>query len=190
MSSSTKPDRRVERTRQEIVAAFRALLFERGYARLSVRGIIERANIGRSTFYEHFQNIEDVLRQTLAPLLTPLADTLGGRGAAADLEFVVRHMSESRAQTGAILLGPSRRVVRRYLAELLEERIAVHRARRRDATPLLPPAIVAEYLAEAQLSLITISLAGNGACAPASIARALFVTTNAAAKALIAEPSS
>lgn len=186
MSSSTKPDRRVERTRQQIIAAFRALLFESGYARLSVRGIIERANVGRSTFYEHFESKEDVLRRTLAPILQPLADTLAAHRSAAGLESVVRHMRETRAMTGAILLGPSRRIVQRHLAELLEARIAEVCARRRDAMPLLPPAIVAAYLAEAQLSLLTMSLAGNLACAPEAVARALFVTTNAAAKALIA----
>ena len=186
MTSSTKPDRRVERTRQDVIAAFRALLFERGYARLSVRGIIERANVGRSTFYENFQSKEDVLRQTLTPVLTPLADTLAAHRSAADLEFVVRHMWESRTMTRPILLGPSRPIVQRYLAELLEVRIAELRARRRDATPLLPPVIIAAYLAEAQLCLITMSLAGNGECVPETVARALFVTTNAGAKALIA----
>ena len=186
MSSSTKPDRRVERTRQEVIAAFRTLLLERGYARLSVRGIIERANIGKSTFYEHFQNKEDVLRETLAFLLAPLADTIAPHRSAADLEFVVRHMWESRAMTGTILLGPSRRVVQRFLAELLEMRIVELCVRRRNATPLLPPALVAAYLAEAQLCLITMSLAGNDGCTPEAVARALFVTTNAGAKALIA----
>jgi AcrR family transcriptional regulator len=186
VSSSTKPDRRVERTRQDVIAAFRALLLERGYARLSVRGIIERANIGRSTFYEHFQNKEDVLRETLAFLLAPLADTLAAHRSAAALEFVVRHMWESRAMTGTILLGPSRRVVQRFLAELLEVRIAELCGRRRNAIPLLPPALIAAYLAETQLCLITMSLAGNGECVPETVARALFVTTNAGAKALIA----
>jgi AcrR family transcriptional regulator len=185
LSSSTKPDRRVARTRQEVVSAFRTLLFERGYARVTVRGIIERANVGRSTFYEHFQNKEDVLHETLAFVLTPLADTLAANRSQAALDVVVEHMWESRAQTAVILLGPSRPVVQRFLAALFEERIASLRARRRNAIPLLPVRHIAAYLAETQLALISTWL-GDDACAPAALARALFVTTNATANALLA----
>ena len=185
LSISTKPDRRIARTRQDVVAAFRALLFERGYARVTVRGIIERANIGRSTFYEHFQNKEEVLHETLAFVLTPLADTIAANRSQASLEMVVEHMWESRAQTAVILLGPSRPVVHRFLAALFEERIASLRARRRDAVPLLPVRHIAAYLAESQLALVSTWL-GDDACSPATLARALFVTTNAAANALLA----
>jgi len=185
VSSSTKPGRRVERTRQDIIVAFRDLLFERGYARLSVRGIIERANVGRSTFYEHFQNKEDVMRETLTFVVKPLADTIAATRSPAELEFLVRHMRETRSKTAVILLGPSGRVVQRFLAESLEARIAELRARRRNAVPLLPPRVIAGYLAEAQLALITVSLAGNDDCSPEAVARALYVTTNAAANALL-----
>jgi AcrR family transcriptional regulator len=185
VSSSTKPGRRVERTRQDILSAFRALLFESGYPRMSVRSIIERANVGRSTFYEHFGNKEDVLRETLTHILAPLADAVAAHQSPAKLEAVVRHMSETRAMTGAILLGPSRRIVQRFLAELLETRIVELRVRRPNAAALLPPPIIAAFLAEAQLSLITLSLAGKDGCAPESVARALSVTTKAVAKALL-----
>jgi AcrR family transcriptional regulator len=185
VSSSTRPDRRVARTRQDVVSAFRALLFERGYTGITVRGIIERANIGRSTFYEHFQNKEDVLYETLAFVMTPLADTIAANRSHVDLELVTEHMWESRAQTALILLGPSRRVVQRFLASLFEARIAGLRARRRDAVPLLPVRHIAAYLAEAQLALIG-TWCGADACSPAELAQALFVTTNAAANALLA----
>ena len=53
---ATRKDRRVERTRQLIRGAFRSLLEEKGYEVLTVQEIIDRANVGRATFYAHFDN--------------------------------------------------------------------------------------------------------------------------------------
>ena len=60
MSDGTKPDRRVERTREALLRALRDLLFERGYDGFVVRDIVERANVGRSTFYEHFEGKDEI----------------------------------------------------------------------------------------------------------------------------------
>jgi AcrR family transcriptional regulator len=56
-----KPDRRVERTRQSLRTALFSLVKEKGFEGLSVQEIIDRANVGRATFYAHFDNKEDLL---------------------------------------------------------------------------------------------------------------------------------
>lgn len=56
-----KTDRRVERTRQLLRAALQSLIAERGFESLTVQDIIDRANVGRATFYAHFDNKEDLL---------------------------------------------------------------------------------------------------------------------------------
>ncbi|WP_243286256.1 TetR/AcrR family transcriptional regulator [Geothrix terrae] len=56
-----KPDRRVERTRQLLRSALFSLVKEKGFEGLSVQEIIDRANVGRATFYAHFDNKEDLL---------------------------------------------------------------------------------------------------------------------------------
>ena len=66
-----KTESRIERTHEALLRAFRELVFERGYDAISVRDIIENANIGRSTFYEHFENKEDLLRRALGPIRIP-----------------------------------------------------------------------------------------------------------------------
>ena len=53
---AARKDRRIERTQQLIRAAFRSLLEEKGYETLTVQEIIDRANVGRATFYAHFDN--------------------------------------------------------------------------------------------------------------------------------------
>lgn len=54
-------DRRIRRTQQLLRAGLFQLIQEKGYERLSVQNIIDRANIGRATFYTHFDNKEDLL---------------------------------------------------------------------------------------------------------------------------------
>lgn len=54
-------DRRVRRTRNELHRALIELLTEKGYDRVSVRDILDRADVGRSTFYHHFRDKDDLL---------------------------------------------------------------------------------------------------------------------------------
>ena len=54
-------DRRVRRTRKQLRDALVALVLERGWDAVSVKNVCERADIGRSTFYVHFADKEELL---------------------------------------------------------------------------------------------------------------------------------
>jgi AcrR family transcriptional regulator len=56
-----KSDRRVERTRQLLRDALVSLILEKGYQKITIQDIINRANVGRSTFYSHYRDKEDLL---------------------------------------------------------------------------------------------------------------------------------
>src|SRR5687767_6450823 len=55
-------DKRVQRTKMKLLDSFVSLIIERGYANVTVQDIIDRAKVGRSTFYAHFENKEQVLK--------------------------------------------------------------------------------------------------------------------------------
>jgi AcrR family transcriptional regulator len=65
-------DRRVQRTQQLLRESLFTLIQERGFEKLSVQDIIDRANIGRATFYAHFDNKEDLLFSGFDTLRTSL----------------------------------------------------------------------------------------------------------------------
>ncbi len=56
-----EPDRRVRRTQQLLQEALVSLILEQGYDSITVQDIIDRANVGRSTFYAHYLDKEDLL---------------------------------------------------------------------------------------------------------------------------------
>ena len=59
--SKPTPDRRIQRTRQLLLNTLIDLIVEKGYETITVQEIIDRANIGRSTFYFHFSDKEELL---------------------------------------------------------------------------------------------------------------------------------
>jgi AcrR family transcriptional regulator len=63
---NNKSDRRTRRTRKLLKEALVALMLERDYGRITVQDIVERANVGRSTFYMHYEDKEDLLLRGVA----------------------------------------------------------------------------------------------------------------------------
>jgi AcrR family transcriptional regulator len=58
-------DRRVQKTRKLLQDALIELVAEKGYESVTIQEILERANVGRSTFYAHFQDKEQLLHSIL-----------------------------------------------------------------------------------------------------------------------------
>jgi len=67
-----KRDRRSERTRRLLGEALTALMLERPYAHLTVQDILDRADIGRSTFYAHYWDKDDLLTGEVELMLEAL----------------------------------------------------------------------------------------------------------------------
>src|ERR1044072_8198486 len=139
-------DRRVRRTRRMLRDALFALVFEKGYDRVTVQDVLDRAAVGRSTFYAHFRDKEalllagfdelsDELRRELAAL--PGADPM----VPADAVFRFAYERERGFQAMCGKQGGD--VVQRHLRKLLAELLAAH-LRLDEAEPPGPAHVVAE----------------------------------------------
>jgi len=58
-------DRRVQKTRKLLQDALIELVAEKGYESVTVQEILDKANVGRSTFYAHFQDKDQLLHSIL-----------------------------------------------------------------------------------------------------------------------------
>ncbi|WP_155838790.1 TetR/AcrR family transcriptional regulator [Arthrobacter castelli] len=128
---NTTPDRRVRRTQQAIEQALLSLVVENGYEAVTVRDIIDRADVGRSTFYSHYTDKHDLLlscldriEQLLAPAPGPVTGT-GMRFNPGLFAGVAQHSQLYRALTprrSASALVQAR--VEALLSEALRSRLA------------------------------------------------------------------
>jgi AcrR family transcriptional regulator len=123
-----RKDRRVERTQQLIRGAMLTLVREKGFEALTVQEIIDRANVGRATFYAHFDNKDDLLASGFDDLRASLKarqqDTLAGGRTVEDRVFgfsheVFAHTDEYRDVFRAMVGKRSGAAVQRLLHKLV-----------------------------------------------------------------------
>ncbi|HLW02541.1 MAG TPA: TetR/AcrR family transcriptional regulator [Ktedonobacterales bacterium] len=127
-----KHDRRSERTRRMLEEALVSLMLERRYADLTVQDILDRANIGRSTFYAHFWDKDDLLAASMAHMIETLnrqVDQSAGDAAALLPSLgLFRHVADQYNLLYKAFM-PSQgmeivsRHLRAHLGELIEQRL-------------------------------------------------------------------
>ena len=122
-------DRRVEKTKGLLHGALASLIHEKSYDAIVVKQILARANVGRSTFYTHFRDkdellesgIRDVLRtsETASPMrLVSLADRV--------LRFslpIFEHIERYRSANDSPVDARGQAIVHEHLQRVLVELI-------------------------------------------------------------------
>lgn len=172
-------DRRVLRTRGALVAAFGRLILERGYAALTPPDVAAEANVGRSTFYEHYRGLDDLLAHTVMPVLRPIARGCMEPTIPAAMLQVVEHFWINRALARALLQSAAHAVILRTFADLFASEIR-EAARGRKLTFGIEPELLAAQLASGHLAVLNSWVSGRSAAPPSAIAQAMHATGRAA----------
>jgi AcrR family transcriptional regulator len=75
-----KQDRRVGRTRHRLVTTLRQLFQEKPLTAITVQDVLDNSGVSRSTFYAHFDDIEDLFLTDMDEFLERVATGLTGAG--------------------------------------------------------------------------------------------------------------
>jgi AcrR family transcriptional regulator len=139
-------------------AALVALMLEKRYDLITVQEIIDRANVGRSTFYAHYMDKEDLLQSESAELIARLSahmdQSAGGRRIIPSLELLY-HLQESQALISALRRGRAIEPVLKTMQAQLSRQVEARLARRLPAevVPAVPLPVVAQGVAGVLLTL-------------------------------------
>ena len=74
-----KPDERIRRTHQRLGSALVQLIAEKPIDDITVQDVLDRASVGRSTFYLHFRDKNDLLLSQLETFLEIMSTLLTKR---------------------------------------------------------------------------------------------------------------
>ena len=176
-------DPRVVRTRSALINAFNRLLFKDGHDRLSPANIAKAANVGRSTFYQHFGGKGAILAHSISPVLHRLAELSLQSTTSAELVSLTEHFWHSRKLAKSILHGRSGSAVDRVLADCVEQELKRFFVQRK-IIPLLPLNLIAAHIAAGQMAMLRLWLAGQTGGSTADVARALNASACASAISL------
>jgi AcrR family transcriptional regulator len=132
------------------------LLAERDYDAITVQDVLDRADVGRATFYAHFRDKVDLLTSGFAEVLGEFRARLQRRPSAEAIGLLFRHVAGHRPLWRGLARGRGGSIVRRHLHDALAEILHDHLqavAASRGVSPRVPLEIVVEHLVGAVLTL-------------------------------------
>ena len=79
MAKNTE-NRRTSRVKTAICDAFAELMYEKELSKITVRELVDKADVGRATFYKHYYDIYDVYEHIEKTVLIDLGAIIAGEG--------------------------------------------------------------------------------------------------------------
>jgi AcrR family transcriptional regulator len=125
----------MRRSRDLLFQALIALILEKGYDRITVQDILDRADVGRSTFYEHYRSKDELLLSGMEGLRSVFEQALGTTSttsAPAPILQVAQALfgqideAEHRRRYRALLGTRGGELATRTLRKLLSDAMAKH----------------------------------------------------------------
>jgi AcrR family transcriptional regulator len=151
--ASAPTDRRVKRTRGLLRDALVGLMVERGWEAVNVQMVCERANVGRSTFYTHFADKEELLTSGFDDLRRMMAaQRAPGVGRIGFARGLIEHAYENKRLFRALVGRRSGQVVQNRFRLLVLDLTKDELARLGVPTPRLDA--VARYIGGAFTELL------------------------------------
>ncbi len=156
-----KLDRRVQRTHEQLQKALIELINERGYDTITVQEIADRANVGRTTFYEYYTSKDDLFTRCHEAIVIELhlihshPESLLLPEVPPGIVSAYRNLVDKRALLYPIFQSKDGPLILRRIRDgsALEIEAAL-RTVFAEADSAIPLEVLANYLAGAQIALM------------------------------------
>ena len=163
----SRVQRRVARTRAAIEDAFVALVLERGYDRVAVEDITDRADLARATFYAHYPNKEAVLFSVFNRLTEDLMGRIAYQGGPWNvvrrdaIQTAYKHAAEMPDLYRACLSDVRTRQAHLSTLSRYAEQNFRDRLQALDRQPRVPVPVMARAFVGAHVAILEAWLAGE-----------------------------
>lgn len=114
----TSQDRRITKTRKAIYTAFLQLLNQEDYESITVQKIIDLADVGRSTFYSHYESKELLLDELCRYLFHHLFEREKNISTEAYLSHIFSHFKKNQDHVTSLLFSKNDYFLRQLQKEL------------------------------------------------------------------------
>ena len=114
----SQTDRRIAKTKKAIYTSFLELLNSKGYQAITVQDIIDRADVGRSTFYSHYESKELLLDELCHYLFHHLFEREAHVSAEDYLAHIFLHFRKNQDHVSSLLLSKNDYFLRQLHKEL------------------------------------------------------------------------
>lgn len=176
-------DRRQQKTRDAIFSAFRSLLSEKPYSKITVQEIIDAANVGRTTFYAHFQTKDDLLKELCEELFghiigsaidCPHTHGLYSDETAPESVFchLLQHLQQNHQNILGLLSCESSEIFLRYFKDslngLVESQLASHN---KLTDPHIPQDFLINHISSSFVEMVLWWVKGHRKQTPAELDR-------------------
>jgi len=159
-ATKKKPDRRISRTKRSLSEALVELIKEKRFDDITVQNVIDRADVGRSTFYSHFRDKEDLFQKDWERFLEGFASHVqwekAGQGNFVPAKPLFQHLEEAQAFYKGLLRSRMTDSVFKSgvatLSKMMEKGLS-HQLRNKPV-PTVPVPILAHYLANELFALL------------------------------------
>ena len=150
-----KHDRRSQRTRHLLGAALVELIREKDYNSITVSEIIDRANVGRSTFYAHYRDKDALFVGELDRVIELLSHRIPNQEESPFFPSLglFRHVGEEYELYKALLWGSGIDLLIKHLQKSLTNRIE-HGLQKNESDADVPIPILASFIAGSFLTLL------------------------------------
>ena len=151
MVRKKKPDRRTQRTRHSLTHAMVELVTEKRFDDITVQNLIDRADIGRSTFYTHFRDKEDLFQKNWEGFVDFCAQQIiwekAGKDSFMPIIFLFDHLKDVQPFYQGLVRSRKSDALFKSGTEQLSQRIAEALKTRVPHAPSIPIPVLANYLA-------------------------------------------